>query len=133
MILGEKAGREAAAKIDVGKILADALAGAQKAADEAAKDAKEKEAAEQAEAVKAMIINEAKEAGKRVGFQTAQLFIAEELEALILPDVSKVCEEAGKAKGQQIICCCFMCLSQGFSPQGFLATGANRFAEIMSY
>ena len=62
-------------------------------------------AAEQAEAVEAMIINEAKEAGKRVGFQTAQLFIAEELEALILPDVSKVCEEAGKAKGQQRSCC----------------------------
>ena len=44
--------------------MAEALAGAQKAADEAAKEAKEKEQAEQAEAVKAIIINEAKEAGK---------------------------------------------------------------------
>ena len=61
---GEKAGRDAAAKIDVPKLLAEALAGAQKAADEAAKEAKEKEQAEQAEAVKAIILNEAKEAGK---------------------------------------------------------------------
>ena len=99
---GEKAGKEAAAKIDVPKILQEALAGAQKAADEAAKEAKEKEQAEQAEAVKAMIVNEAKEAGKRVGFQTAQLFIAEELEALILPEITKACEEAGKAKGEEI-------------------------------
>ena len=40
--------------------------------------------------------------GKRVGFQTAQLFISEELEALVFPDVVKACEEAGKAKGEEV-------------------------------
>ena len=40
--------------------------------------------------------------GKRVGFQTAQLFLSEELEALVLPDVVRACEEAGKAKGEEV-------------------------------
>ena len=39
--------------------------------------------------------------GKRVGFQTAQLFLFEKAEARVLPDVIKA-EEAGEAKGEEV-------------------------------
>ena len=49
-----------------------------------------------------MIVNEAKEAGKKAGCQAAEDFISQELEALLMPDIIKICEENGKAKGEEV-------------------------------
>ena len=69
---GEKAGIDAASKIDIPSILEAALSEARKASDEAKALSQAKEQESHAAALQSMTIKEAKLAGKRTGAKTAK-------------------------------------------------------------
>jgi len=99
---GTKAGAEAGSKIDIPYLLKEALEAAVKAAEQAATMAKAAGQEEEAKQLEAMVIQCAKEAGEKMGEETAVEIAMSSIEEMIMVEVEKAAKEAGGVRGKEV-------------------------------
>ena len=99
---GEVAGREAGLKINIPHLLKEVLLSAVQAGEEAANMAKAEGEEAQAQEMEKILVGCCSQAASNAGETEACRATEEQLEAFILENFDKICQEAGAAKGREI-------------------------------
>ena len=99
---GEVAGREAGLKINIPYLVKEVLLSAVRAGEEAANMAKAEGEEAQAQEMEKILVGCATQAATNSAETEASKATEEQLEAFILENFDKICEEAGELKGREI-------------------------------